>query len=257
MSGKGDVNFVSVSTGTMVRAVLVLVFVFLFWFLRDLVLVVLTSIVIASFIESSIPHFKKIRIGRITGVVITYFVSLSLFAGMFYLFAPLLITEIYNFSTFLSSYAPDVSILNFFQNEAFSGAKDIVKSLGGDFSISSLLSVSKTFVLNLSGGFFTTIAVAFGSIFNFFLIIVVSFYLSIQEKGIENFLRIIIPIQYEDYVVDLWNRSSRKIGLWVKGQMLVGFVVGVLIYLLLSLMGYNMLLFLLLSQVLWKLFLMV
>ena len=237
MSEKSEFTSISVSTGTMVRAVLVVLSVFLFWFLRDLLLVILTSIVIASFMESSVPHFQKIGIGRILGIVILYATSLLFFSGMFYLFAPLLITEIYNFSTFISSYFPDVSILNYFQNKAFSGAKEVVSSLGGNFSLVSLLSVSKTFILNLSGGFFTTLSVAFGSIFNFILIIIVSFYLSIQEKGIENFLRIIIPLRYEDYVVDLWARSSRKIGLWVRGQMLLGFVVGVLIYLILSLLG--------------------
>ena len=54
-------------------------------------------------------------------------------AGMFYLFAPLLITEIYNFSTFISAYIPNISFLNYFQNEAFSGAKDIVSALSGQF----------------------------------------------------------------------------------------------------------------------------
>ena len=233
-----NVTHISISTGTMVRAVLVLVCVFLLWFLRDLALVVLTSIVIASFIDSSVPYFERIGIkNRIFGIVLFYTISLLILAGMFYLFAPLLITEIYNFSTFLSAYIPNISFFNFFQNEAFSGAKDIVGALSGHFSISTLLSVSKAFVLNLSGGFVQILSVAFGSIFNFVLIILVSFYLSVQEKGIENFLHIIVPIQYDDYVVDLWTRSSRKIGLWVKGQMLLGFVVGVLIYLILSLLG--------------------
>lgn len=221
----------------MVRAFLVALTVFLVWFLRDLVLVVLTAIVIASFMESSVPHFQKIGIGRILGIVIMYFVSILLLAGLFYLFAPLLITEIYNFSTFISGYFPNVSFLNYFTNDAFSGAKDIVSSLSGNFSLMTLMSVSKAFILNLSGGFFQILSVAFGSIFNFVLIILLSFYLSIQEKGIESFLKIIIPIQYDDYVVDLWTRSSRKIGLWVKGQMLLAFVVGVMIYLILSLLG--------------------
>src|ERR1035437_8217760 len=240
-----NVTHISISTGTMVRAVLVLVCVFLLWFLRDLALVVLTSIVIASFIDSSVPYLERIGIkNRIFGIVLFYTISLLILAGMFYLFAPLLITEIYNFSTFLSAYIPNISFFNFFQNEAFSGAKDIVGALSGHFSISTLLSVSKAFVLNLSGGFVQILSVAFGSIFNFVLIILVSFYLSIQEKGIENFLHIIVPIQYDDYIVDLWTRSSRKIGLWVKGQMLVGFVVGVLIYLILSLLGIEYALFL-------------
>ena len=155
--------------------------------------------------------------------MILYVVSLLVLAGIFYLFAPLLITEIYNFSTFLSTYIPGVSFLNYFQNEAFSGAKDIVSSLSNNFSLATLISVSKAFILNLSGGFFQTLSVAFGSIFNFILIILISFYLSIQEKGIENFLRLIFPIHHEDYVVDLWERSRRKIALWMKGQMLLGF----------------------------------
>ena len=195
-----NVTHISISTGTMARAVLVVICVFLIWFLRDLVLVILTAIVIASFIDSSVPHLQKIGINRIFGIVVLYAGSLLIMFGIFYLFAPLLITEIYNLSTFLSSYFPDVSFLNYFQNEAFSGAKSIVNSLSGHFSVTTLLSVSKAFVSNLSGGFFQVLSVAFGSIFNFILIILVSFYLSIQEKGIENFLKVIVPLDYDDYI---------------------------------------------------------
>jgi predicted PurR-regulated permease PerM len=235
MFEKSVATSISITTGTMVRAVLVFLCVFLLWFLRDLALIVLTSIVIASFVESSVPYFSRFHINRVFGIVILYVISLLVLAGAFYLFAPFLITEIYNFSSFISEYIPGVSFLNYFQNEAFSGAKDIISTLGNHFSITTLFSVSKAFVLNLSGGFFQTVSVAFGSFFNFILIILVSFYLSIQEKGIENFLRLIFPIKHEDYVVDLWERSRRKIALWMKGQMVLGFVIGVLIYLILSL----------------------
>ena len=228
---------ISVSTNTMIRVVLVALGVFLLWYLRDLVLVVLTSIVIASFVESAVPYFQKMKINRVFGIVILYGVTLSVLSGLFYLFAPLLITEVYNFSNFISAYVPNVSFLNFFQNEQFSGAADVLNALGGDLSLTSLFSVSKAFILNLSGGFFTTISVAFGGFLNFILIIIISFYLAIQERGIENFLRLIFPVQQEDYVVDLWERSRRKIALWMKGQVVLGAVVGILIYLVLSLLG--------------------
>ena len=237
MLEKSGITSISISTGTMIRAVLVALTVFLLWFLRDLILVVLTSIVIASFVESATPYFRKIGVNKIFGIIVLYTISLLVLAGLFYLFAPLLVTEVYNFATFISSYIPGVSFLNYFQNEAFSGAKDIVGALSSDFSLASLLSVSKAFVSNLSGGFFQTLSVAFGSIFNFVLIVLISFYLSIQEKGIENFLRLVFPITHEDYVVDLWERSRRKIALWMKGQVVLAFVVAVLIYLLLSLLG--------------------
>lgn len=228
---------VSISTGTLIRICVIGLLLFLIWILRDIFLILLTSIVIASFVEAAVPHFKKMGIGRVFGIVIIYFFSIATLFAMFYLFAPLLITEIYNFSSFIAAYIPGISFLDYFRNDAFSGAKDVVSSLSGGFSVSSLMEVSKAFIQNLSGGFINTLSVAFGSIVNVTLIVLISFYLSIQDKGIENFLRLIFPITYEDYVVDLWSRTSKKIGLWFKGQVVLGLVVAVLIYLVLSLIG--------------------
>jgi predicted PurR-regulated permease PerM len=237
MPEKNNITNISITTGTMIRFVLVILGFFLVYTLRDLVLVLLTSIVIASFVESLAPRFKKFKIGRVTGVVILYISGILVLASLFYLFAPLLITEVYNFSTFLASYIPNASFLNYFQSDAFSGAKDVVATLSNNFSLGSLLTISKTFIQNLSGGFFQVLAVAFGSIFNVTMIVIISFYLSIQERGIENFLRIIIPPKHEDYAVDLWQRSRHKIALWMKGQMLLGLIIAVLVYLVLSLLG--------------------
>ncbi len=234
---EGHHTTISITTGTMVRAMLIFIGVIILWILRDMALIVLTSIVIASFVESAVPHMAKLGFSRVFGIAMIYAVSIIIFAGLFYLFAPLLITEVYNFSTAISAYVPGVSFLNYFQSEAFSGAKDLVAGLSDNLSIQSLTNVSKAFIQNLSGGLFQTLSVAFGSIFNVFSIVLISFYLSIQDKGIESFLRLIFPLKYEDYVVDLWNRSSRKIAFWVKGQMLLGLVVAVLLYLMLSLLG--------------------
>ena len=59
----------------------------------------------------------------------------------------------------------------------------------------------------------------------------------VQERGIENFLRIVLPIKHEEYVVNLWNRTRIKIGLWMKGQMLLGVLIAVLTYLVLAVLG--------------------
>ncbi|OGI63417.1 hypothetical protein A2914_00135 [Candidatus Nomurabacteria bacterium RIFCSPLOWO2_01_FULL_41_21] len=238
MNEGNNFKFVSLSTGTLIRAVLVLIVVAVLWVLRDLALILLTSIVIASFMESAVPFFRKFKIDRVFGVVIAYIFFFLIFLGIFYAFAPLLLTEVYNLSVLLSKYVPDVGILNYFKSEEFSGAKDIVASFSGNsISLGNLLATSKAFVQNLSTGFLQTLSIAFGSIFNVVLIFIISFYLSIQEKGIENFLRIIIPNKYEDYAVDLWHRSQKKIALWVRGQLLAGLLVAVLIYLALSLVG--------------------
>jgi predicted PurR-regulated permease PerM len=237
MSEKSNISSISITTGTIIRFFLIALGFYLFWFLRNILLVLLTAIILASFVESAVPYFKKLKINRVFGVVIIYITTVLLLAILFYLFAPLLITEVYNFSVFLSSYVPDSPIINYFSNNAFSGAKDIVNNLSHSLSLTTLISTSNAFISNLSGGFFQVLTEAFGSIFNVVLIVLISFYLSIQEKGIENFLRIILPIEHEEYAVDLWERSRKKIALWMKGQMLLGVLIAVLTYLMLSLLG--------------------
>jgi len=90
---------------------------------------------------------------------------------------------------------------------------------------------------SFSGGFFQTLSVIFGGILSFILIVVLSFYFSVQENGINTFLRIITPIRHEKYVVDLWRRSQEKIGRWMQGQLLLGILVGVLVFLGLTVLG--------------------
>ena len=46
-----------------------------------------------------------------------------------------------------------------------------------------------------------------------------------------------MPVKYEEYAVDLWGRSRRKIALWMKGQLLIGILIAIFTYLTLSLLG--------------------
>ena len=69
------------------------------------------------------------------------------------------------------------------------------------------------------------------------LIVVISFYLSVQEGGVDDFLSIITPVRHHAYIIDLWHRSQRKIAFWLQGQIILGIVVGLLVYLVLSILG--------------------
>ena len=69
------------------------------------------------------------------------------------------------------------------------------------------------------------------------MIIVLSFYFALQDTGVDDFLRLVMPVKYEEYSVDLWKRSQKKIGLWMQGQILLSVIVGVLVYLGLLIIG--------------------
>src|SRR3989344_1435024 len=78
--------------------------------------------------------------------------------------------------------------------------------------LSSLITENVDVILNgsggigqLGGGVFQFTSNIFGGVFSALIVIVLSFYLVTQEKGIENFLRIVVPLEYEVYAIDLWT----------------------------------------------------
>jgi predicted PurR-regulated permease PerM len=86
-------------------------------------------------------------------------------------------------------------------------------------------------------GLLSAASAIFGGLLSTILIVVISFYLAVQNDGVGDFLRVISPIKHEKYVLDLWRRSQRKIGLWMQGQLLLAVIVGLLTFLGLSIIG--------------------
>jgi len=84
----------------------------------------------------------------------------------------------------------------------------------------------------------------FGGILQFILIVVLSFYLAVQEDGVAAFLRVVTPERYEPHLLSLWKRTQRKIGYWMQGQLFLAVLVGVLVYLGLMILGIKNALFL-------------
>lgn len=229
-----DKRYVVISTGTIIRVILFGLLLYALFVLKSIILVVLTAIVFATFAEAAIRRLKKIGIGRMLSVILVYTVTILGLAGLFYVFVPILISETSRLIDFISGY---VSTSNFQATaDGFSDASYLVST----FDSGSLAEFAKSiqeFAISVSGGFFSAVVAVFGGLVNVILIIIISFYLSVQENGIQKFLRIVTPLKHENYVVDLWNRTQHKIALWLKGQLILGVIVAIMTFIVLTILG--------------------
>ena len=222
---------IDISTSTLIRVLAIFILVMAFLKLINVVLIVLTAIVLASFVQSAVYKLKPAIQNRTAAVFSIYVAIFLIFVGLASIFVPVFIGEMSSLVSQVSNYIPDNSILNTFQPDTISGAKGFFSTISKNGSLGDIIKSTQNLVNSLAGGFFSIFGQAFGGALNLSLIVVISFYLSIKEKGIETFLRIIIPDDIEEYVIDLWSRTERKIGLWIQGQMLLGVIMGVLTYL--------------------------
>ncbi len=225
-----DLN-VHISSGTIITTILFVLLVGLLWFLRDIVLVVLTAVVIASAMEPAVRFLVKKKIHRVLAVILMYAVVAAVFFCVLFLFIPPVLNDA---ATFLSQLPQTLASINL---------TDVTHGLlpwgpvSDTISSAELLQKLSSTLADSTGGIFSTLSAFFGGLTSFVLIVVFSFYFSVQETGVDDFLRVVTPIKEQVYVLNLWKRSQEKIGKWMQGQLVLGVIVGVLLYLGLLILG--------------------
>jgi predicted PurR-regulated permease PerM len=225
---------ISITSWTVIKIILFLLLVGFLYVMRSIVLDVLTAIVIASAIEPGIKALRRRKVPRTLAVIILYITLFFVFFVIFYFFLPSLFGDIANFIAALPGYL-----------EAFNrtGALDQYANLLGLQSPSTVPAqtiidnIHNALNLNLFDNGFDTASRIFGGIFSFVIIVVFSFYFAVLETGVDDFLRIIVPKSHQEYILGLWKRSQHKIGKWMQGQLLLAVIMGVLVFLGLTVLG--------------------
>ena len=221
---------ISITTGTIMKAVLVLVLAWLLFTLRSIVLDLLTAIVIASAIEPGVASMYKRRIPRVVSVLIIYASFFLIFFVIFYFFLPSLLKDMSVLFSALPLYIDTVAHHGILSTYA--------SQLGITIPTYSpqaiLASVQSVFSI---GGAFATAGSFVSSVFNGVVIFVFSFYFAVIDTGVDDFLRVVVPRAHQSYVLGLWRRSQHKIGLWMQGQLILALIMGVLVYLALTVIG--------------------
>ena len=189
--------------------------------LKSLILSILVAVIVASFIEPLILFFKRIGINRGIAVLLSYLLLVSIFLSFFFFALPPLFKETLTALNSLPESVKTSDLLNPIQKGLYKTAKGIFPDIPSTISLEDLTSLIVSYFSDFAGGIFDTFNRFFDSIVSFILVLVLSIYLSVEEKGVAKFLKLISPKEYEKYVTDLWSRVQKKIGLWMQGQIIL------------------------------------
>ncbi|MEA2113609.1 MAG: AI-2E family transporter [Patescibacteria group bacterium] len=222
-----EVRTINISTSTIFRTLIILLGVVFLYAIRDILVIIFVASIIAAAVNEPVGWLQKRKIPRILGVVVVYLVFFSLLSLAIVLVFPLLAEQVKQLAVNFPEIVDKIGLSvqdwwNRFQVEG------IIQSFLGDISNSLSQTVS---------GFFGTVTGFFGGIFSVVFVFIFSFYLATQEKGIKGFVSALIPTEHRHYLSDLANRIQVKIGGWVRGELLLMLIVGVLTYIGLSLLG--------------------
>lgn len=222
---------VTITSRTIFTVLLVAVLAALLFYLRDLVLIVLTAVVIASAMEPGVQAMVRRGIARVLAVIAMYMFIALIFFTILFLFIPPVLSDA---ATFLTKLPETLISLNI--SDATHGLLPW-GSVADTVSSAQILKNISTALGDSAGGALTILSAIFGGVSSFVLIVVFAFYFSVQETGVDDFLRVVTPVHEQAYVLHLWKRSQDKIGKWMQGQLILAVIVGVLLYLGLTILG--------------------
>ncbi|MDO8617948.1 MAG: AI-2E family transporter [Candidatus Uhrbacteria bacterium] len=223
-------RIISISTGTIVKTIGIFVALGGLWLIRDIVLYVFIAILLAGVIYpfarwAAAHHFPK---GL--AVLIFYLLFFGLIGLILTLLIPIIVTESKNL---VSTFGGSASWINDASNvlKEFSDRHGFSQNLR-----SSLDNLSATAPKTL-GSLFGIVTSVFGGIAGFIIVLVLSFYLIVEDEAVRKLFLNIVPLRYHEFAVQAGWSIIDKLGSWLRGQLVLGLIIGTLYFIGFSLIG--------------------
>ncbi|MFH0951956.1 MAG: AI-2E family transporter [Patescibacteria group bacterium] len=216
---------------SIIKILLVLLLLAFLYAVRDVVLIIFVSLVFASAIDPWIDSLQKRRkMPRFLSILLIYILVI----GVVVLAVSLLVPAISNQVGQLTENFPNVvdRIIS-----GFSSAQQTNEGASLLTSIQGTLENVNQSLSKITSSIFSGIASLFGGIVMLIGILFLTFYMTLEEQGVEKFVKAIAPVNYQPYFIQLIRRIQERLGLWLRGQLILGLIIGALSFVGLVILG--------------------
>lgn len=221
---------IEISTLTLFKILAFVVALAFLYFIRDIILLAFIALVLASAIDPWVDWLQKWKVPRSLGTILIYTAALgAIFFSLWLLINPIS-TEVKNLSDDFPVYWQKLSS-GWRAVESFSVShglqQQVVDALqSAQSAITALATDVFGGALSLVGGFFSVL-----------IVLVIGFYLTVYDQQMKSKIRSYLPKKYQAYSTHLIGRMQSKIGLWLRGQLVLSLVIFFLVLVGLSLLG--------------------
>lgn len=197
---------IDVSHRTIIFTVTFLLGLWILYQIKDLLILLFISVILMSALVPLINFFIKLRIPKVISILITYVIIISAISGIIIGFLPLLIEQ----SNRLISTVPPFLIEYF-----------------------NITNIDQTFLqtqlTDLSKNLLSWTLVFFDNLITIIFLLVLTFYLLLEREELEKHLSSFF-LNQEMRVKNLIIKIEEKLGAWVRGQLSLSLIIGILAY---------------------------
>jgi predicted PurR-regulated permease PerM len=199
---------------TILKVFAAFVLVYVVYLVRDVIALLFITIIFVAAITPVIDYLKKF-VNRTLAVSVVFIIILALLAGILYAIIPPLVEQSKQLAENIPGWIARAT-------PYYQAARDYLPSLQNSLDkVSSSLATA-------SGNIFSATASIFGGVVSLITVIVLSFYFLLDEKAFKTSIFALLPPEKRDDVSDIVKKLTLKVGDWLRGQLILGLVVGTL-----------------------------
>jgi len=223
-------QLITISTKSLLKIVVFGLLLWFLWFIRDILFLFFLALLFAALIEPFANWLAKHRIPRGLAVLIVVLGLFGIIALIITMLAPIILYEgmslVENFGSLWDRFLNGAVII-----------RDIATQFGVLDQITASAHAFEPDIARTANGIFSTVTGLFSGIFSLVLVIVLTYYLVVQEDVAKQFFKAVAPDHYRPYISQLVARIRQKLGYWLRGQLVLSVLVGVLVYIGLLILG--------------------
>jgi predicted PurR-regulated permease PerM len=193
----------------------------------DTIIILLLSMGVAFLLTPLVNALTRYRLPRVAATLLVYIIVLLTLGAFGYALVTDLVQQILTFSTTVTNFAVALptTLRNFIN---FIEVQGKIPDSSVQAAISQIQSQATDFARSLATNTLSTLLILTSGFLNFFLITVLSFYITVDGKRMRDSLISIVPKSWLPHMSLFEDALNRVVGNYIRGQLTLAVIVGVL-----------------------------
>ncbi len=213
---------IDISVFAILKVVAVLAIIIFLIAIRDVLLLFYIVLILVAALSPVVDNWSK-KMSRPLAIALIYIVIFATLAAIVLLIFPPLIAQLGDLTKVFPQYTKSFDTLNLLGQSGSRTPADISGSLSQ--------------VYDLGNQLFTATKGVFAGLVGVFTIIVLSFYLLLERDGAKKLFVKYLPTNEREALAGIAQKIGFKMGSWMRGQLLLGLIIGVIDGIGLALLG--------------------
>ena len=210
---------VNITISSILKVVAIALVLYLCYIIKDVLALLFVSLIFSAAIDPWVDKMQRFKIPRAITVLFIYLMATVIITAVVILIIPPITEQVGTLVERFPDYVDKVSS-GYYVVKDFTiqhGYLDKIKSAAGGLEDNINRAVE---------GVFSTVSGLFGGVISFFIVLVITFYMVVEEDALKKIVWSLAPPDKQTYIMQLINRMQRQVGYWLRGQLILMFLVG-------------------------------